>query len=187
MRKLTILVDLDDTMTDLSTAWVAAINEKFGTTTRPEDITGWNLERFFPGLSRSKVYSVMHDPGFWDSVFPKEGAVEYMKRLMDEGHDVYVVTSTFYKGLEEKMRRVLFRHFPFINWRNVIITSNKQLVRGDVLVDDAPHNHVGGAYVSILMDTPHNRDFAEEGVIRVHNWEEIYGVIKALSVQESNL
>lgn len=185
MRKLTVLVDLDDTMTYLVRAWVPAINKKFGTNVSPEDITGWRVERFFPDLSRNKVYSVMKDPGFWDTVQPREGAQEYLRRLIDDGHNVYVVTASYYVGLEEKMKAVLFRHFPFLTWKNVIITSDKQLVMGDVLIDDAPHNHVGGTYKSIVMDAPHNRGASVDGAIFVKNWEEAYAAVRRIAEDSS--
>lgn len=38
------------------------------------------------------------------------------------------------------MEDLLFRWFPFITWDQVIITSRKQFIKGDVLIDDGIHN-----------------------------------------------
>lgn len=57
------------------------------------------------------------------------------------------------------MDNVLFRYFPMFTWDDVIITAHKQLINGDVLVDDGVHNLVGGSYEKLLMDAPHNRKF----------------------------
>ena len=43
MRRLTILVDIDDTIEYLCKAWVEWLNEKYGTTVKYEDITDWNI------------------------------------------------------------------------------------------------------------------------------------------------
>ena len=53
------------------------------------------------------------------------------------------------------------------------------MVRGDVLIDDAPHNLVGGEYAKILFDRPHNRSFdhVANDALRVNTWEEIDQVI----------
>lgn len=81
------------------------------------------------------------------------------------------------------MDDLLFRRFPFISWDQVIITSRKQLIKGDVLIDDGIHNLEGGDYIKILMTAPHNRDYDAEanGMIRVYNWKQIEEVINQLS------
>lgn len=81
------------------------------------------------------------------------------------------------------MDDLLFRRFPFISWDQVIITSRKQLIKGDVLIDDGIHNLEGGDYIKILVTAPHNRDYDAEanGMIRVYNWKQIEEVINQLS------
>ena len=78
-----------------------------------------------------------------------------------------------------KYNNCLKVHFPYIDWKHVIIAKNKQLVRCDVLIDDGEHNIVG-PYVGLLKDTPHNRDFEAPNVYHVKNWEEIYTKIHKL-------
>jgi 5'(3')-deoxyribonucleotidase len=81
------------------------------------------------------------------------------------------------------MDDLLFRWFPFITWDQVIITSRKQLIRGDVLIDDGIHNLEGGDYVRILMTAPHNKSYDAEGngMIRVSSWDDIEKVISEIS------
>ena len=56
---------------------------------------------------------------------------------------------------------------------------NQQMVRGDVLIDDGPHNLVNGQYFRILFDAPHNRGFNEKkyGMHRAVGWEQAYQLI----------
>ena len=77
------------------------------------------------------------------------------------------------------MKGLLFRYFPFIDWDHVIISSRKQMIRGDVLVDDAPHNLEDFEGNRILMDAPHNRSCraALKNILRVHGWQEVYDII----------
>lgn len=57
------------------------------------------------------------------------------------------------------------------------------MIRGDILIDDAPHNLVGGDYVKILMTANHNRsyDASANGMIRVIDWLDIQNCISAVA------
>ena len=121
----------------------------------------------------------MHEEDFWEDVKPVPGAAEALKHFMDEGHEVYVVTATEFEHVYEKMRKVLFRYFPFLSPRQVIIACRKQMIRGDVLIDDGIHNLEGGAYRKILFTRPYNREYdaAANGMTRVRSWDEIVRII----------
>ena len=177
---MVILVDMDDVLEQLCAAWVEYLNRHFGTAAKLEDITDWDVTQAFPGLTREQVYSAELDDAFWDDVKPMPGAPEMLSRLMEEGNEVYIVTSSCYQTLRAKLDKVLFRYFPFLSWEQVIITSNKQMIRGDILIDDGPHNLAGGEYHKILFDAVHNRNFDESsiGAVRVKNWSEAYAAVR---------
>ena len=180
---MTILIDMDDTIESLLKAWVNGVNRKYGRSVSCEDVTSWDVSAAFPGLTREEVYAVPLEQGFWKTVEPIPGAAEAIQRFMDAGHEVFIVTATPYESVTEKMTEVLFRYFPFLTWKQLIITSRKQLIRGDVLIDDGVHNLEGGDYVKILMTAPHNRNYDAEanGMIRVQTWAEIEEVIRRIS------
>ena len=179
---MTILVDMDDTIEQLLKAWIDGVNRKFGRSASVDDVKSWNVAAVYPGLSWEDVYSVPLDPGFWGTVEPIPGAAEGLKKLMEDGHDVIIVTATYYESVPEKMSDLLFKYFPFLSWDQVIITSRKQLIRGDVLIDDGIHNLEGGEYAKILVTAPHNKDYDAEasGMIRVNNWDEILEAVENL-------
>lgn len=181
MKQLTILVDMDDTIEDLLGAWLSFLNNKYGTNVKRDDVREWDISKAFPTLERKQVYEPLTINEFWGTIKPIEGAYDTLKNLMEDGHSIYIVTASAYETLPAKMELTLFRNFPFIKWSNVIITSNKQMVKGDVLIDDGVHNHEGGDYISILMNAPHNVSFQKDGVIRVHSWNEIYEVIREIA------
>ena len=174
-----ILIDMDDTIETLVDGWCRYNNEKLGTNTKPEDVRDWRLELAFPGFTREEVYAAEKDEHLWDLVGPIEGAAEAMQKLLADGHEIYIVTATAYETLKAKMEKVLFRYFPFIDWKHVIVTSNKHMIKGDVLVDDGPHNLTGGDYAKILFHANHNASFDEKsaGAVRVYNWDQAYAEI----------
>lgn len=179
MKKLTVLIDMDDTIEELVVAWVEYLNTKYGTNVDPNSINDWNMRNFFHDITQNQLYSALEDEALWRMVKPKPDAVKYVKKIIDDGHDVFIVTSSHYKTIVQKMDHVLFTYFPYITWDNVIITSHKQMIKGDVLIDDGVHNHVGGEYFSILMDAPHNRLFDAESnnMLRVTSWPEAYEAV----------
>ncbi len=184
---MVILVDMDDVLEQLVEAIVKYNNMHYGTDVRSYDVVEWNLARAFPTLSREQVYSPEYDESFWATVEPMPGAERVLRRLAEEGHEVYVVTASIYETLRQKMDDLLFRCFPFLDWDHVIVTANKQMIRGDVLIDDGPHNLTGGTYRKILFDRPHNRSFDENsvGAVRVYDWDGVYEQICRMNGQET--
>lgn len=179
MKPLTILTDADDVIENLLDCWVAMLNNRYGTSASPEDVTDWNVSLAFSTLTREQVYSVLADDELWHMIEPIPGAQETLQKLHDEGHDIYIVTASDYRTCKAKFDRIL-PLFPWLDWNHVIITSNKQMVKGDILIDDGPHNLVDGDYMKLLFDRPHNRSFdaRANGVIRVETWEEIYEAVQ---------
>lgn len=188
MKKLTILIDMDDTMETLLDAWVKWLNKKYGRNVTCEDVTDWDVTKAYPGLTKAEAYDPLNHPEIWDDVRPIEGSVEGIKHFIDCGHKVMIVTASNYETLAAKMDKVLFKYYPFIKWDDVIITSNKQLIKGDVLIDDGFHNLEGGDFYKILVDAPYNRscDAKAAGMVRVYNWDEIVHEVDKLTLGDGN-
>ena len=180
---MTILVDMDDVLEQLIEGWVAYCNHFYGTHAVPADVKNWDMSLAFPTLTYDQVYAAVRDDRLWDFVYPMPGADEALRRLLAEGHTIYVVTATDYETLPAKMEKVLFRYFPYLDWAHVIITQNKQLIHGDVLVDDGPHNLIDSPCRRVLFDSWHNQTFDEAsiGAVRVHNWTEAYAALCAIA------
>lgn len=189
MRKLTILVDLDDTIENLCEAWVAYLNTRHQTDANSSNITDWDISKAFPTLTKEQVYAPLFEDAFWECVKPMEGASEALQRLIADGHTVLIVTASHYQTLATKMERVLFRYFPFLTWDDVIITTHKQLIKGDVLIDDGIHNLEGGNYSKILMTAQHNKKYDAEanGMLRAETWAEVYSTIMLLAEEGDDL
>lgn len=178
MNKLTILFDADDTVENLCDCWIAMLNERYGTSVTLEDVCDWDITLAFPTLTKEQVFGVLHDDELWRRITPIPGSVEVLQKLQREGHQLYMVTASDYRTCKTKVERLL-ELFPFLDWGHIVITSHKQMVHGDILIDDGPHNLVGGEYFKILFDRPHNRNYddAANGMLRLHTWEEIDTVI----------
>ena len=110
IKRLTILIDMDDVLENLVECWVAALNRKHGTTVKPEDITNWLIGEFFPSLTKEELFAPLNDPAFWGNLSPMPFAQDVICRLIDDGHLVRVVTSSYYNTVPPKMTW-LFKHY----------------------------------------------------------------------------
>lgn len=178
MPHLKILFDADDVAENLAQSWINILNERYGTSVSLEDVTDWDISLAFPTLTKDQIYGVLQENQLWANLQPIPGAQEYLQRLHDEGHELYMVTATDYRTCCVKIERIL-ELFPFLDAEHIIIAHHKQMVTGDVLIDDNPCNLVGGRYLRILFDRPHNRRFNEKKHVmyRAVGWEQVYKLI----------
>ena len=185
---MTILVDMDDVLEQLLKGICRYNAEHYGTTVQAEDITDWEIVKFYPGMTRAEVMACEMDDEFWQTVDPMPGADEALRKMIADGHEVFIVTATLYQTLRSKMDDLLFRCFPYITWDRVITTCHKDMIKGDVLIDDGPHNLTRGEYRKILFEAPHNRSFDESsiGAVRVKNWEEAYEEVCRIAAEIKN-
>lgn len=177
-KKLTILVDMDDTIEFLLEAWVKYLNNKYNFDVKLDDIYDFDMSITYPTLSWEQIWEPLRLEEFWKTVRPIPYADYVLEKLIEDGHSVYIVTSSYYKTLQPKFDHVLFKYFPFLKNKNVIIASRKQMIKGDILIDDYPENLIGGDYIKFLMTAPYNRNFVSDEVIRVNGWLEIYKKIQ---------
>ena len=180
MRKLTVLVDMDDVLEDLSGAWTDYLNWYYGTSVSKDDIRDWDFSLAFPELTAEQAYGALNASLLWENAKPIDGAQEYLQKLIDDGHRVVIVTASHPKNILMKYINIICRYFRFLSYKDIIITCRKDLVRGDVLIDDGPHNFEGNVtYRGLLMTAPHNRFFDAEkaGLTRVNNWGEAYEAV----------
>lgn len=177
-----VLVDVDDVVVDLLSAWLHFLNNKYDIDVRNDEITDWDISKFFPTLTKEQIFEPLYQDEFWKTVKPKYDAVEYVKRLFDEGYDIYFCTSTDYRNIRVKYESIIKKYFPYIKWSHVIVAYRKQMIKADFLIDDSIHNLENGDYNKLLMSMSHNLNYdaKENGMIRVNNWNEIYKEVNKL-------
>lgn len=185
MKPLKILIDLDDTIEDLLDKWVAYLNETYGLDKTTEGMTEWDMCKLFTELSPDQVYEPLRQRQFWKRVKPLPGAIENMKKLQNDGHELYIVTASAPDTIGIKYEEVISRYFSIVSWKNIIVAYDKSMVYGDVIIDDYVKNLNGDRALKILMDMPHNQWFQEDGCLvkRAKNWNEIYKYISEYAIR----
>lgn len=171
--KKIILCDADDVIENFCDTWIGYLNNKYGTKVLIEDIVDWDIRKAFPELTSDQIFAPTYEKTFWNRIEAMPGCYEVLK-MINTLHNLYIVTASNYQTCDAKIEKIL-ELYSFLNWDQFVITSKKQLVFGDYLIDDGVHNLEDGRYKGILFDRPHNRLFDEKaaGITRVYSWDEI--------------
>lgn len=182
MKRLRILCDADDTIENLTTHWLDVLNSRYNRNVKKEELKIWDMTAAFPDLTSEEVLEPLYRNEFWDGITPIENSGYYLERLMNEGHELYIVTASIPETFDAKVKKLLSM-FPFLSKKQIMLAHNKQQISGDVLIDDAVHNLVGGNYKKFLYHQPNNAGFNENAhdITRVFSWEDVYNRIQSLS------
>lgn len=180
-KKFTILVDMDDTIVNTVRTWIEFLNDKYGLSVKYEDLVVWEMQAAYPSLTVKQLDSVLYTPEFWSHVEPKLDAVEYLEKLINDGHDVYICSASHPATIYYKVYNCLLMHFPFLDTKQMIFTTNKKLLNADFLIDDGIHNIIGANYTGLLIDAPYNKHINTDkfdNVIRVSDFRSAYEFIR---------
>lgn len=173
-----ILFDLDNVLDNLTELWIKSLNVRHGLQV---DIKEYDMRKAFPSLTEKEIYEPLDSGELFYLMTPIENSQEYLKKLIDEKHGVYILTASHYKALQAKISWIKY-FFPFVKWDHVIISGKKQLINGDILVDDCPDNLIGGKYRGILLNYPWNSGFPNQkyNIERAYDFKDVYDKIEKI-------
>ncbi|MFC6860900.1 5' nucleotidase, NT5C type [Zunongwangia atlantica] len=169
MKKESIAIDMDGVMADVETHFLNRFNKEYQDTLTYEDLKGKSESKAFPVKGIIKKYA--NTPGFFETVPVMDGAIEAIKKLQ-ERYDVYVVSAAmeFPSSLIEK-RNWLQLHFPFIDWRNIVLCGNKHIINTNYMIDDHPKNLDPFKGETLLFEAFHNVRVKNHS--RAKNWGDV--------------
>lgn len=150
-----VLFDVDGVLADL----VTPLAEKFDF--KKEDVTAFNFNDCLGKIKASKIYQEMARPGFCAELQAMKEALAVLKEVQELGHEIVFVTAPFPYSRTWSFDRVLWlkREFRDID-APVVLTDHKDLVAGDVLIDDKLANYNQFEAIgrrALLIDQPWNR------------------------------
>lgn len=137
-----ILIDIDGVMLNTQEALLKRLNKKYGTRYTLENVTNYTwFENVYKNIN---PWAELEDCTFWhDEVSLIDGAKNAFDWL-NQKHEIYFVTAScvFNLALIEKMYCLKDLLDVTGQWLNdhIIITQHKELLQGDVLIDDCAEN-----------------------------------------------
>ncbi|MGM7703170.1 5' nucleotidase, NT5C type [Pseudalkalibacillus sp. Hm43] len=178
----TLLIDMDSVIVDLMTEWHRRYNEDYDDNLSVEDLKCWQSEKYVKEACGKKIYEYLDQPGLFLNLEPFPNAIAVLERL-SRTYEILIVTSSRTYAYTEKEKWVE-KHLPFIGARNLVFTHRKEMVVGDLLFDDAPHNLIAFSETgrkAVAMDYPYNRNV---DVDRVGSWIEFETLIEKFEMGE---
>ena len=177
-----VLVDMDGVMVDWS--------EQFA----------YDLARFYPQLQFDEIREFVTPPplpqehqdainwvknrnGFYADMLPIPGAISAVKE-MAERHTVFFCSAPeIFNETCESDKKTWLRIFMGDEWaKRLILTKDKTLVRGDVLIDDRPdvHGVMEPVWKQVIFTQPYNDDVFDKP--RMNDWSEWRTVLEGVLV-----
>lgn len=169
-----ILLDVDAVVADLHKVWLKRYNSEYDDKLRVEDIVDWDMTKFVKPECGNKIYDYLSEDDLYENVQPIDGAVASIHWLRQHNYDVVFCTSGVQPG------KIIWLHNHGLLWgefwrfaKDVVIASDKTLIKGDIIIDDNPKNCEQFAGKSILFAQPWNLNSSSSANFRAENWPDV--------------
>ena len=120
----------------------------------------------------ARLNEIFCTPGFWETMPVYDGCIEIIK-LLSEKYDVRILSSPWpeYDSCCTEKIRWVKKHLPFIDPSKIIFSSDKSIIMGNILIDDAPFNLENFKSRKIAISYPYNSNINVD--FRTTDWNEI--------------
>ena len=174
-----VLLDQDGPLADFDTA-IALVLTDLGLDPSRLIRTTWHtsrdIEDCFSAEVAEDVIDAVHAPGFFRDLPVTPGAQSGVKTLLDAGCAVFVCTSPKLANpscASDKFDWIT-RHIPSLR-RNVVVTKDKTLVHGHLLIDDKPNitGVIEPSWQHVMFSTPGNAASVPVSGLRLPSWDDV--------------
>lgn len=180
---MVIACDVDDVICNLQEVVIELFNNKFGSNYALEDFTEYDIMNILPTKDAIAMKDMYGMYGLYNKVKPISGAQEALEKLINLGHQVYLVTAAIPETYGEKVAFIK-RFFPYIDDGHIVAMKHKHMFRCDVMIDDNLQALLAKPYYyRICFNRPWNRSVNDwtYDIRRVNNWNEIVEVVNKIN------
>ena len=175
-----ICIDMDGVLCDFVESANKRAKEIWGIEINKSDVESCSFARAVQNigvkLTRADIYKEIMAPGLFSKLEPLPGAIEAVKQLIKDGHEITILTKALVIARDSHGRRIvndhvlsekldwLAEHFGDIRY-SVIMTSSmkdKHLVNAHVLVDDDPRALDHPSAITICVAQPWNKRYRND-------------------------
>lgn len=180
----TLLIDMDNCITDPKI--LEYINEFSNTNYKLEDQTDFYLQNLIKD-KKNEFYDFLSTKNLYEDCPLKEDCYEVLEKL-NKIYDIYIVTSYLWKDKTDSSAHNLKNKYnylreklPFIDPSKYIFTTNKNIIKGDISIDDKLSNlHTNKKLLFTAWHNKqiHEKELNEQGITRVYTWLDIFEILK---------
>lgn len=159
MRRPIVLVDMDGVLADYDGKMLKEVRKHMES--NPLEITRENLWSYL-SINEHLKDKIEWEDGFFYSLEPIDGALEAIERMKKREWDIWICSSPSVtsKTCHSDKNNWLKKHFGDWLARKLILTKDKTLVIGDILIDDRGEikgiNQENTSFTHILFEQPYN-------------------------------
>jgi len=177
-RMTTYLIDQDGVLAD----FVEGFKRAWATHGLPayfEAWEQWDMNHYVPVQHKPMVDVVMSQPGLFRHLPVMPGAVDAVLGLMNAGHKVWICSTPVHDSdtCENEKKAWLREHFGSAIAKRLILTQDKTLIKGEVLIDDKPaiRGEDTPSWEHVLYDAPYNRSVTGRKRLTWATWRAVLG------------
>lgn len=164
---MTILLDCDGVVNNFQEELLVWLNTERNTSYTIEDITHYD---WIPDTFGEDCWWPTTTRAFWDDIKIDPEAVKFIANRIIKGDSIYLTSASYFTiNLHYKIQKML-EYLP-LTQDHVILTQNKSIVNGDVLIDDCCTHLNSFPKWRICFEQPWNEEW--QGAFRSNEWDKI--------------
>ena len=184
---MTIAIDMDNILCNLQEVVVNLFNERYSTNYTIDDFTDYDVAQILPKNEAVLMKTMYGEDNLYSNVKPLPGAQNAIEKLINVGHQVYVVSDVIPKTYAEKVEWLRF-YFPQIDEAHIVAMKHKHMFRCDIMIEDNLANLLANPYHHrICLNYPWNEakkdfDWVHE-IYRCYNWTDIVAAVNKIKME----
>ena len=183
----TVAIDFDGVLNNLPEAWKDYLNSILPKDKQIQKLDNYDMSKNFKSLSYEQIMQPLTNKDFWLTVKSEKNSKELLDKLMKENDlEILIVTATSPDCWWVKYKYCFSNLYPDFPLDNIILTSRKDLIKCDILIDDNPEFLRETKAYSILVDKSYNRNARKFYDFRCTNYDELFDKIRQLAYYDEN-
>lgn len=175
---MVILVDMDGVIVDFEEGFLRGWRKRYPKLqfVPLERRKTQKIKDNYPAEYSSKIEDIYNKPGFYKTLKAIPQAVEALTIMQQLVGDVFICSTPLSKNPKNMQERYdwIRRYLGEFWTRRLILTSDKTLIRGDILIDDWVRTGLyQPVWELVLFDQPYNKGENNKRRLNWSNWKEV--------------
>lgn len=134
LKDVRIVVDMDETLCDLSSKWLGQYNADYNDNITTGDLLTYDTHLYVDPACGTKIYGYLEQPNFFRNLKPVPGAIETITWMQE--HFVVIIATSRSAFAHEDTIAWISEYLPMFPLENVVFAKRKDLIDADILIDD---------------------------------------------------
>ena len=170
-------IDMDGVLCDWFSEFKIRAELFYNKKIKLEDIKGYDMHNYID-LDSEEINSIFSSNQFFKNLEPLKEAISGFNYISSLDLDVYIATKADTPDAIYDKFMWVKNNLVYFDTRKIIFISNKELLRGDIIIDDCPMCLENFKGTSVCFNQPYNKNCNSD--YRVNNWLKCSSLISKL-------